>query len=101
MENIILCGEVNSVYNLINSFDIFCLSSSWGEGFPNVIGEAMSSGVPCVATNVGDAGSIVGDTGLVVPPNDCDKLYKACCSLINLSNNERVNFKVKMPDIEL
>lgn len=60
-------ADASAVYN---AFDIATSSSRFGEGFPNVVGEAMSCGIPCVVTNVGDSAVIVGDTGIVVPPRD-------------------------------
>lgn len=59
----------SDVAALLPGLDILALPS-WGEAFPNILGEAMASGVPCIATDVGDSRWVVGDCGRVVPPGE-------------------------------
>lgn len=66
---LIWAGATSDVHKIYNALDI-AASSSITEGFPNVVGEAMSCGIPCVVTDVGDSAAIVGDVGFVVPPKD-------------------------------
>jgi glycosyltransferase involved in cell wall biosynthesis len=61
----------------MNGIDIHVLSSQYGEGFPNVVAEAMACKTPCIVTNLGDAASIVGGTGWIVPIKNSNKLAKA------------------------
>ena len=73
-DRVIWAGEIGDVKAAYNAFDIATLPSSFGEGFPNVVGEAMACGIPVVATDVGDVRPIVGGLGEVVMPNDPDQL---------------------------
>jgi glycosyltransferase involved in cell wall biosynthesis len=84
-----LLGERADVSNILAGLDIACLSSSYGEGFPNVVVEAMACGVPCVVTNVGDSARIVRDTGRVVPPGHPEALADAWNELIDLGEDHR------------
>ena len=89
LENVFhLLGRRSDIPRLTAAFNIACLSSC-GEGFPNVIGEAMACEVPCVVTDVGDSASIVGDTGFVVPPQDSQKLADALIEMVNMDQEQR------------
>lgn len=70
------------------SFDI-ATCSSITEAFPNVVGEAMSCGVPCVSTDVGDAAQIIGDTGRTVPAQAPQLLAGALLELLDLPEDSR------------
>jgi glycosyltransferase involved in cell wall biosynthesis len=84
-----LLGERNDVAALLAGVDIVALPSAWGEGFPNILGEAMACGVPCVATDVGDSTWVVGPHGLIVPPRQSEALADALARLIDLGADAR------------
>ena len=84
-----LLGERDDIAALVAGFDIAALPSAWGEGFPNVLGEAMASGVPCVATAVGDCAWVLGPHGIIVPPRQSEDLAAALGRLIELGTDAR------------
>jgi glycosyltransferase involved in cell wall biosynthesis len=80
-DRVIWAGARSDIASVNCAFDIAtCCSLS--ESFPNVVGEAMACGVPCVVTDVGDAALMVGDTGAVVPPGSPSALAEAWRSMI-------------------
>ncbi len=78
-----LLGRRDDMATLNAALDVAALSS-WGEGFPNVIGEAMACAVPCVVTDAGDSALIVGETGRVVPPRDAAAMAAAWRELLEM-----------------
>lgn len=81
-------GERRDMPDCLAALDLFCLASR-GEGFPNVVGEAMAVATPCVVTDVGDAALLVAHTGTVIPPDSPDALAAALDAQLALGVDER------------
>jgi len=94
MDHFRFLGEKSNVEHYMSAFDLFVLSS-WSEAFPNVLGEAMACGLPCVTTGVGDAAYIVADTGKVVPPRNPDLLASAISNMLETSDQAFSELKRK------
>lgn len=83
-----LIGRRSNIARLMSGLDLY-VSPSTGEGFPNVIGEAMACGVPCVATDVGDSRSIIAETGWIVQPGNLTELARSMRLAIDLPAKRR------------
>jgi glycosyltransferase involved in cell wall biosynthesis len=88
-EIIIWAGARRDMPDVFSAFDIATLTSSYGEGFPNTIGEAMACGRRCVVTDVGDAAKVVGTTGRIVQVGDAEGLADAWLAQLAQSSDQR------------
>lgn len=88
LKNAHLLGSRDDVPELMAALDVLACPSH-AEAFPNVVGEAMAAGVPCVATDVGDCAYIIGDTGRIVPAGDMARLASGVEAMLKLSHAER------------
>jgi glycosyltransferase involved in cell wall biosynthesis len=77
-ERVILLGYEDSAFSFMPFFDVFALSS-FTEGLPVTILEAMQAGIPIVATGVGDIPTVLaeGQYGEIVTPGSSDSLSAA------------------------
>ena len=74
-------GVVPEARNLFAAFDVLALTS-WSEGTPMVLLEAMAAGTPIVTTRVGGIGDMVSaDEAVLVPPNDPEVVAEALASV--------------------
>jgi sugar transferase (PEP-CTERM/EpsH1 system associated) len=77
-DRVLFLGERDDVDKILSAFDFFVLPSR-NEGISNTILEAMATGLPVIATDVGGNPELVkhGCTGLLFPPGDCEALVNA------------------------
>lgn len=87
-DHVFLVGLRRDMPAVYNAFDALCLASLFGEGFPNVVGEAMACGTPCIVTDVGDCAHVVGNTGVVVPPGDPEALAAGILQMLTSKHEE-------------
>lgn len=83
-DRILLIGDRSDVWELMHAMDLFAMSSL-GEGISNTILEAMASGLPVIATEVGGNPELVspGKTGTLIPPADPEKMAQALLAYVS------------------
>jgi glycosyltransferase involved in cell wall biosynthesis len=79
--------------DIYRSSDMFVLPSISSEGMPKVVMEAMTQGVPVVATDIGSTRYLLGDGryGIVVPPADSQSIVAAVQRII-----ENLEFRTRL-----
>lgn len=85
--NVLLLGKRDDIPVLLNMSDFFVLSSKH-EGLPTVVIEAMACGTFVISTDCGGSAEIMGDTGLLVPPQDSEALAEALNQAVNKTSSE-------------
>lgn len=83
VQNITWVGKLTDLAAVYSALDLLVLSS-YTEGFPNVLAEAMACGVPCVSTDVGEARFILNDDQFIAAPRNPDGLK---CAVMRALDN--------------
>ena len=81
-KKVTLLGRRNDIPQLMQEADFFILPSAY-EGFGLVVAEAMACGTFVIATNSGGVGEVMGDTGILIPPQNSEALAEALKEAVN------------------
>jgi glycosyltransferase involved in cell wall biosynthesis len=94
--NIHFIGSKNNVADYLFNSDGFCLSS-FSEGLPMALLEAMSCGVPAICTNVGGIPEVIteNETGFLSQSSDTNDFYEKIIQFSNLSSDKVNEMKNK------
>jgi glycosyltransferase involved in cell wall biosynthesis len=87
-ERVHLLGRRDDTMRLYRAMDLLVLPSI-SESFPNVVVEAMASGLPCVATDVGAVRDVLPEGNAVVPAGDASALRRAMDAMVGLQAPSR------------
>lgn len=83
-ERVLLLGKRRDINRILSFTDVFVLSSLH-EGLPNALMEAMSMGLPCIATDVGGVRELISDKlqGIVIKTKSASEIEKGVVKLLS------------------
>ncbi len=76
-------GHVDEILATVGTWTVAVIASVDPEAAPLNLLEAMSIGVPVVATDHGGTPEVIGEAGLLVPPGDADAMAVAIADLLD------------------
>jgi glycosyltransferase involved in cell wall biosynthesis len=88
-QRLIFLGERSDLDRILPSLDAVTLTSAYGEGVPNSLGEAMAAGLPVIATDVGDTRYLLTAENWLVPPRSPEALANAWTAFASLDQTAR------------
>ncbi len=80
-ERVFFLEHRDDISNIMQASDLFVLASHH-EGSPNALLEAISTGMPCITTQVGGIPAIASDIALMVEPGDIEGLSAAISQIL-------------------
>ena len=105
-KNFILIEETSEINNYLNAIDLLCLTSNSGEGMSNIIMEAMSVGVSCLSSDIGDNKKLISFYGKLFTIDNDEEFINQLSNFIenfkfpeNKSNESR-NFIISNYSLE-
>ena len=94
-QGIHLLGLRMDIPQIIAGLDLLVSSASYGEGFPNVIVEAMACQVPVVGTDIGETAEIIGDEGWVVERENPEALAAAMLDACHVDAQKKLDLVIR------
>lgn len=88
-DKIILLDEIDNTNEFYNAVDVSILLSKYGEGFPNVLGESMLSGTPCITSDIGDTVKIISKFGWSLNDAKADDYIEIISKVKNIYDNDK------------
>lgn len=88
-ERFLLLDARSDISAVLSASDLFCLHSIT-EGFPNVLGEAMAVGRPCITTKAGDAELILNNQSMTFDVGDVENISNKILEVSLMSLQERL-----------
>lgn len=97
-ESVHFVGQTSDVQSYLSKADVFVLTSKY-EGLPLSVLEAMSVGLPIIATDVGGISDVIRqeENGLLIQSNDVEGLCRAMCLM---TKNNILIEKIKKQNIK-
>ena len=81
-------GVRDDVPSLLGTFDVFAAPSRW-EGHSMALLEAMAAGCACLASDIPEIASTIGEAGLLVPGGDVEALAAGLAALLDAPERRR------------